>query len=91
MDFFLREESLWSSWINSPPSTHMFIDVFLDRTRRQIRGSQMLEKRAEQSRELLARRQIFFQTHPGARPNRSSPGNSVPGCSVAQWGCGLLW
>ena len=40
------------------------IDVFLNRLRRQIRRCQMFEERTEQDEQLLAGRQIFFQTHP---------------------------
>ena len=44
------------------------VDVFLDRPGRQIRRHQKFEERTEQAHQLLARRQVFFQSHPRAWP-----------------------
>src|SRR5215831_20388341 len=51
----------------SAQSPHV-VHVSLDRLRRQLRGRQVCEKWAEQSQQLLPRRQVLFQSHPRLRP-----------------------
>ena len=52
--------------------------------RREVRGRQIFEERAEQGDQLLARRNIF---RPPSRTgaSRSNPGNSVRGRGVVEW------